>query len=58
MWYWIEGIACVLLGGWGGYALGAAVLYKGEEAYMKTKGYVKRGEDWIKSEAGKLRSAL
>lgn len=58
MWYWIEGIACVLLGGWGGYALGHKVQDMSEYAFMTAKGYVKRGEDWIKSEAGKLRNAL
>lgn len=58
MWYWIEGIICVLLGGWGGYALGAKVQAAAEADFMKARGYFKRGEDWIKSEAGKLRNAL
>jgi hypothetical protein len=49
MWYAIEAVVCILLGGWGGYALGQKVKNKGEAAYMTGLGYVKSGENWVKS---------
>jgi len=49
MWYAIEAVVCILLGGWGGYALGQKVYNKGEAALMTGLGYFKRGEDWVKS---------
>lgn len=48
MWYAFEAVVCILLGGWGGYALGAKVKEKAEDEIMLARGYVKRGADWIK----------
>jgi len=49
MWYVIVGIVCTLLGGWGGYALGAKVQAKAEAELMLARGYIKQGTDWIKA---------
>jgi hypothetical protein len=49
MWYWIEGILCIFAGGALGYLFGQKVQDVSEYAFMTAKGYVKRGEDWIKS---------
>ena len=49
MWYAIEAVICILLGGWGGYALGAKVKAKAEDELMRGRGYVKQGVDWIKA---------
>ena len=50
MWYWYLIVAAVagLLGGWGGYTLGAKVYTEGEAAVMTAAGYFKQGENWIK----------
>ena len=49
MWYVVVAVVCTLLGGWGGYALGQKVYNKGEAAFMAAKGYVRSGENWVKS---------
>ena len=49
MWYWIEGILCILAGGAGGYLWGARGKALAENELMLARGYVKRGQDWIKS---------
>lgn len=51
---WWTLIIAVFGGGVLSWFFAQKVYDKGEYALMEAKGYVKRGEDWIKSEAGKL----
>jgi hypothetical protein len=49
MWYAILAVACIFLGGAGGYLWGQIVKDRVHADFLRAEGYVKRGQDWIKA---------